>query len=108
MLVRWLSAGIGIPLFLGVVLWGRMAFGVFLVVIAFVALSECARAYWRGGIRANTALSALCLLLSAWMWLTHLPLAHQPLFVRHLDPTALTCSVLLVLMLILAGEVFHA
>jgi len=67
MLLRWLSAAIGIPLYVGVCLWGVKPFSIGVLALAVLGLIELLRTYWSQGIRANVFLAASGLFVAAWM-----------------------------------------
>jgi len=68
MLTRWLSAIVGIPLFLGLCLWGREPFGVAVFLIALLGLWELSTAWRKAGIHANLLLLAMGLVLPLYAW----------------------------------------
>jgi phosphatidate cytidylyltransferase len=68
MLTRWLSALIGIPLFLGLCLLGREPFGVAVFLLAGLALYELSTAWRRAGVHANLLIMALGLVLPLYAW----------------------------------------
>lgn len=68
MLARWLSAIVGIPVFLGLCLWGREPFGVAVFLLAVLALWELSSAWRKAGIHANLLLLAMGLVLPLYAW----------------------------------------
>ncbi|MBB6050440.1 phosphatidate cytidylyltransferase [Armatimonas rosea] len=56
---RLLTAAVGVPLLVGVCLWGALPFAVFTVVLALIARSELQRAYAQLSIHPNALLSLL-------------------------------------------------
>jgi phosphatidate cytidylyltransferase len=75
MLLRWISAVIGIALFLGLCFWGPVPFTIGVVVLAALGLGELLKTYWAQGLRPNPVLAlmgpagpALLLYISPWMW----------------------------------------
>lgn len=63
MLLRWISALIGIPLYLGLCLWGRLPFVISVTLLAAIGLSELLRAYRKQGLNPNPLLASLGLLV---------------------------------------------
>src|SRR5438132_14161411 len=59
---RWASAAVGIPLYIGLCLWGSLPFTVGIIIAAAIGLAEMVRAYQAKGIRPNPALACLGLL----------------------------------------------
>lgn len=68
MLTRWLSALTGIPVFLGLCLWGREPFGVAVFLVVALGLFELSTAWRKAGIHANLLLLAMGLLLPLYAW----------------------------------------
>jgi phosphatidate cytidylyltransferase len=68
MLFRWLSAAVGIPLFLGVTLWSREAFAAGVLLLALLALAEMLAAYGEKDLRPNPLLAGAGVALPAWAW----------------------------------------
>ena len=66
LVLRWLSAAIGIPLLLWFCYIGGMAFSAALLLLAFLGLRELLQAYRRAGIRPNPILAFTGLLAPAW------------------------------------------
>jgi len=62
MRLRWASALVGMPLYVGLCLWGRVPFTLAVLAVAALGLAEMMRAYREQGIRPNVALAALGLL----------------------------------------------
>jgi phosphatidate cytidylyltransferase len=56
---RWLTAAVGIPLFLGLCIWNATAFAIGVLVLAGLGLFEMVSAYWRAGIYPNPPLALL-------------------------------------------------
>lgn len=59
MLLRWISALIGIPLFLGACLWGAQPFAVGAVTLAVIGLREIQRTFRAQGLHPNPLLGIL-------------------------------------------------
>jgi phosphatidate cytidylyltransferase len=59
MRLRWISAAIGIPLFLGLCVWGRLPFSLGILALAVLGAAEMLRAYRAQDIRANALLAGL-------------------------------------------------
>jgi phosphatidate cytidylyltransferase len=66
---RWVSAAVTIPLFLGLVFWGALPFGIAVFALAAVALGEMLRAYEAAGIAVNLPAAVTGLFLPAWFWI---------------------------------------
>lgn len=66
MITRWISAGIGIPLFIGVCIWGATPFAIGVMALAVLGLVEILRAYSTEGIEPSPLLAAAGLLGPAW------------------------------------------
>jgi phosphatidate cytidylyltransferase len=79
MIFRWLSAAVGVPLFIAVCVWGRIPFAVGVTILSAIALWELVRAYQAQGIYPNPLVALLGLLSSAWPLLPFSPTS-LPLF----------------------------
>ncbi len=66
MLTRWISAGIGIPLFIGICIWGSTPFAVGVVALALLGLVEMLKAYSSETVQPSPLLAAAGLLGPAW------------------------------------------
>lgn len=66
--MRWISAAVGIPLFLGLALWGAVPFSVAVFVLAALGLGELLRAYGAAGITVNLPTAVMGMILPAWAW----------------------------------------
>jgi phosphatidate cytidylyltransferase len=53
MKARWLSAAVGIPVFVGLVFWGEVPFAAGVLVVSLLSLAEMVRSYQVAGIRLN-------------------------------------------------------
>ena len=65
MRVRWISAAVGIPLFVSVCIWGALPFAIGMFIVAFLGLCEMVRTYHSQGIHPNLLLAATGLLAPA-------------------------------------------
>jgi phosphatidate cytidylyltransferase len=70
MLARWLSATIGIPVFLTLSFWGHVPFGLGILLVSLLGLLELLKCYGSRGIRPNLFLAVSGLLIPLW-WLVH-------------------------------------
>ncbi len=68
MAARWISALVGIPLFLCLCLWGREPFGAGVYILALGGLYELAATWRKQGIHANFLVMALGLALPIYAW----------------------------------------
>ena len=66
---RVLTAAVGMPILIGVCLWGARPFAVFTVLLALIGRSELQRAYGQGGIYPNGFLSLLGALVPGGVFL---------------------------------------
>lgn len=87
--LRWLSAVVGIPIFLGVCFWGAVPFTLLILALAILGLAELLQTYWAQDIRPNLLLAG-CGLIGPVLWLLPGPLTGAP------------CAALLVGLLLLA------
>ena len=62
MRLRWLSAIVGIPIYIGLCLAGSTPFAVGLLCVAAISLAELLRAYRSAGVRPNPVLASAGLL----------------------------------------------
>jgi phosphatidate cytidylyltransferase len=108
MVIRLLSAAVGIPLFLGFCLWGRFIFAGGVLVLAIIGLVEMVQAYRVKGRLPNVILSLFLPAVSVWMWLTFSMGADAPLWIRSLNQPAVMSILLGAVILGLAVEVFNA
>lgn len=104
MRVRVLSAAAGIPIFVGLCLWGALPFALGVLALAVVGLWELARAV-RGAGRGFSALAASCGLLGP---LGVVLLAMEPSARPEGWPAMLGALAATVLLAALLGEVLHA
>jgi CDP-diglyceride synthetase len=70
---RWLSAAVGLPVLVGVCVWGVTPFVVLTVILALLARFEMTRAYARRQIRPNGLLSLMGALMPATVLLLPVP-----------------------------------
>jgi phosphatidate cytidylyltransferase len=56
---RWATAAVGLPVLIGVCLWGEVPFTVFTILLALIARSELHHAYARLGVEPNGLLTLL-------------------------------------------------
>lgn len=76
---RIISALIGVPILVGVCIWGEIPFVALTIILSLIGRSEISRAYERLGIRPNRLLSLMGALMPAAILLLPLPLgAHLP------------------------------
>src|SRR2546421_8958274 len=64
--LRVISAALGIPLFLGLCVWGETPFGLAILAVAAIGLGEMVTTLRRQGKRPNPLLAALGLFYPAW------------------------------------------
>ncbi|HET6384253.1 MAG TPA: phosphatidate cytidylyltransferase [Armatimonadota bacterium] len=67
MLLRWITAGLGIPLFVGICVWGIEPFALGILCVAAIGLAEIVKAYHTNGVRPNPLLALLGLLAPSWV-----------------------------------------
>lgn len=70
MVKRLISALFGIPLYIGVCLWGSLPFAIGISIVALLGLIELLKTYWMQGIRPSIILAFLGLTFPAWHLLT--------------------------------------
>src|SRR5512132_3856535 len=99
MLVRIVSAAVGIPVFLLLTLWGPVPVAVAVAILAVIALSGLLRTYRALGLRPNLLLAGAGLLAASW------PLWRQTPF---LTPGHIVGVALVVLLIAFVWEVFQA
>lgn len=66
MVLRWVSALVGIPAFVGVCLWGVRPFAVGVTILSILALRELYLTWRARGIRASLVLALCGLIAPAW------------------------------------------
>jgi|YelNatPaOPRAMG01_1025707.scaffolds.fasta_scaffold03489_8 phosphatidate cytidylyltransferase len=97
MVKRLISALFGIPLYIGVCLWGKIPFAIGITIVALLGLIELLKTYWKQGIRPSLILAFLGLTFPAWHFLIlFLPL--KPLVIM----------ILTMAMFAVGWEVIHA
>lgn len=74
---RIISAVIGVPILVGICIWGEIPFVVLTIVLALVARSEIMRAYAHLGLKPNGLLSLMGALMPAAVLLLPLPLGSR-------------------------------
>ena len=97
MTLRWISAGVGIPLFVVICLWGAVPFAVGITCVAVMGLVEMLKTYQSRGLLPNVLLASAGLLSSIWVMI---PEADQ----RYVFRSALVAIVLAAIV----WEVFRA
>jgi phosphatidate cytidylyltransferase len=108
MLVRWISALVGIPLFLGLCFWGREPFGLAVFLIALVALTELMTVWRKQGIRANLLVVSGGLVLPLYAWVNWLDGGIGQEWAKAMRAESLVFVGGAILFLAAVGEVLHA
>ncbi len=108
MLTRWLSALVGIPVFLGLVIWGREPFAVAVFLAAIAGFWELSTAWRKAEIHANHLVLSLGLLLPLYAWVNWLDASPQLHWARSSRLDAVLSIGGVVLLIAAVAEVFRA
>jgi phosphatidate cytidylyltransferase len=84
MLLRWLSAAAGIPIFVGLCLWGRTPFSVAVLLLALLGAVELLLGFHKAGHRPNILLALNGVIWLAWGWFSLFTWQTDPVWLRFL------------------------
>jgi phosphatidate cytidylyltransferase len=108
MLIRWLSAAAGIPIFVGVCLAGRTAFAVGVILLALLGVIELLSGFHKAGLRPNILIAVNGVIWLAWGWFSLFTWQTDPVWLRFLAIDTLVFGAVALIFMAVVWEVLAA